>query len=76
LKHFDGKMDEKMNELKPVYLSLNGIVFDVSTGKRFYDECGQYEQFVRHECGIALAEISFEMEHLDDFCRMCIIALC
>jgi hypothetical protein len=59
-------MDEKMNELKPVYLSLNSIVFDLSTGRDFYDECGPYEQFARHECGIALAKMSFETEHLDD----------
>ena len=36
LKHFDGKMDEKLQELKSVYLALNGTVFDVSKGRDFY----------------------------------------
>lgn len=66
LKYFDGKMDEKMNEQKPVYLSLNGIVFDVSTGRDFYGEGGPYEQFAGHECGMALAKMSFDVEHLDN----------
>ena len=36
LKYFNGKEDEKTKEPKPVYLSLNGIVFDVSKGRDFY----------------------------------------
>lgn len=36
LAKFDGTIDPKTNEAKPVYLSLNGIVFDVSDGRHFY----------------------------------------
>jgi membrane-associated progesterone receptor component len=66
LAYFDGKKDEKTLEQKPVYLSLNGIVFDVSKGRDFYGEGGPYEQFAGHECGVALAKMSFDSEHLDD----------
>ncbi len=66
LLHFNGKMDEKFGELKPVYLSLNGTVFDVSKGRDFYGEGGPYEQFAGRECGVALAKMSFEESHLDD----------
>jgi hypothetical protein len=36
LSHFDGSKDEKSNQEKPVYLSMDGIVFDVSKGHDFY----------------------------------------
>ena len=36
LRHFDGKVDDKTEEAKPVYLSLGGTVFDVSKGRDFY----------------------------------------
>jgi len=66
LKHFDGTKDEKTGEEKPVYLSVNGKVFDVTDGKDFYGPDGPYEKFAGRECGVALAKMSFDTEHLDD----------
>ena len=66
LREFDGKPD-KDGEPKPVYLALNGTVFDVSQGRNFYGPDGPYEKFAGHECGVALAKMSFDEVHLDDY---------
>jgi len=66
LRYFNGEKDEKYDDIKPVYISLNGIVFNVTKGKDFYGPGGPYDIFSGRECGAALAKMSFSNEHLDD----------
>jgi len=66
LVYFNGEKDDKTREDKPVYLSVNGSVFDVSEGRNFYGPDGPYASFAGRECGVALAKMSFDTEHLDD----------
>ena len=43
LAHFDGTKEEKSGDDKDVYLSVNGLVFNVTKGRDFYGPGGPYE---------------------------------
>lgn len=51
LREFNGTPDKDGND-KPVYLSVNGIVFDMTKGRDFYGPGGPYEKFAGRECGV------------------------
>lgn len=53
LKNYDGS-----DEAKPIYISIRGVVFDVSAGKSFYGPGGAYDVFSGREASRALAKMS------------------
>jgi membrane-associated progesterone receptor component len=68
LKYFDGRKDKDGVTDKPLYMSVAGTVFDVSTGRDFYGPDGPYGGFAGRECGVALAKFDFSEEWLDIPC--------
>lgn len=50
---------------KPLYVSIRGVIFDVTPGKHFYGPEGAYP-FAGHECSRALAKFSVEHADLND----------
>lgn len=72
LREFDGTPDKDGND-KPVYLSVNGIVFDMSTGRNFYGPGGPYEKFAGRECGVGKSSRSATSTRMIDDMRFCFL---
>jgi len=66
LHHFDGTPDAISGDKKPIYLSIAGTVFDVSSAGHFYGPEGPYELFAGRECGVAMGKVEVEEKWLDD----------
>lgn len=62
LKEFVGKIEDKE---APIYLALDGEVYDVSEGRDFYGPEGVYGSFAGHDVTKAFAKNSLEESDLD-----------
>ncbi|KAJ3288297.1 hypothetical protein HK104_008246 [Borealophlyctis nickersoniae] len=60
LSHFDGKDD------KPIYMAVNGRVYDVTRGRGFYGPGGMYGNFAGRDASRGLAKNSFDESMLTD----------
>lgn len=60
LREYDGSGD------KPIYISLKGDVFDVSSARDFYGEGSGYHCFAGREASRAMAKLSFEEAELSN----------
>mmetsp|Transcript_28644 Transcript_28644/g.34890 ORF Transcript_28644/g.34890 Transcript_28644/m.34890 type:complete len:257 (-) Transcript_28644:120-890(-) len=63
---YNGEKEAKHDDLKPLYISLNGTVFDVSQKRNVYGPGGVFELYAGRECGVALARMSTDESLLDD----------
>jgi predicted heme/steroid binding protein len=59
LKRYDGS-----NEGEPILMGIKGVVFDVSSGKRFYGKDASYNVLVGKDSTKAVAKMSLEPEDL------------
>ena len=51
---------------KPIYVSLRGVVYDVSSAREFYGKGNSYHCFVGREASRAMAKLSFDEEVLSN----------
>mmetsp|Transcript_21985 Transcript_21985/g.24568 ORF Transcript_21985/g.24568 Transcript_21985/m.24568 type:complete len:184 (-) Transcript_21985:1556-2107(-) len=65
LRYYNGENDSD-GKPKPVYLSLSGVVYDVSRGRGFYGPGGGYASFAGRECSVALAKHGFEPKFFEN----------
>jgi predicted heme/steroid binding protein len=65
-----GLTDEQLSQYsgtdpnKPIYVELNGAIFDVSAGRSFYGPGGHYHHFAGRDATRAWVSTCFEPEHL------------
>ncbi|KAJ3041679.1 hypothetical protein HK097_002205 [Rhizophlyctis rosea] len=60
LAHYDGKED------KPIFIGVNGRVYDVSRGRGFYGPGSMYGNFAGRDASRGLAKNSFDEDMLTD----------
>ncbi|XP_026881306.1 neudesin isoform X2 [Electrophorus electricus] len=59
LRSYDGSEDGQ-----PIYMAIKGIVFDVTSGKRFYGKDAPYNALVGKDSTRAVAKMSLDPEDL------------
>ncbi|XP_076833737.1 neudesin [Brachyhypopomus gauderio] len=59
LRRYDGSEDGQ-----PIYMAIKGVVFDVTSGKRFYGKDAPYNALVGKDSTRAVAKMSLEPEDL------------
>jgi membrane-associated progesterone receptor component len=60
LHSFNGAQDDQ-----PIYIALNGKVYDVSSGRHFYGPGTSYHALAGHDASVALAKSSLEAQDID-----------
>ncbi|CAL1575538.1 unnamed protein product [Knipowitschia caucasica] len=59
LRKYDGSQEDL-----PIYMAVNGVVFDVTKGKEFYGKDAPYNALVGKDSSRAVAKMSLEPEDL------------